>query len=207
MRPTTALSLALAAGGLLSTPAVACKGKSILYRDDFRKVAPGWDSQEWFSIGGGRAMMRPDVGKALTVMLHGATFDEADICADVVMARPANPAKPFAGVVFWADNYSNLYGLFVNLAGNAAIVRVQDRKWSLLVPWRRLEGMQTRPGGVNTLRVTLKGNSATAYVNDQTFVSFTGVRPQDGGMIGFHGESEQSQADTWMFANLKITEP
>jgi hypothetical protein len=205
MRPIATALLVVAC--LVSTPVLACKGNHILYRDDFSKVDPAWDRHDWFSIGSGRAKMTPEIGKALTVVLNGATFDQADICADVVMASPANPLKPFAGVVFWVQDYANLYGFVVSSAGTAAIVRAQDRKWQLPVAWRKVPGLQTRPGSVNTLRIILKGDSATTYVNDQTFVHITGQMPKDGGLIGFHGESEQNHADTWLFANLKITEP
>jgi hypothetical protein len=103
MRPIV-VALLLVASSAAATPALACKGKSILYRDDFSKVAPAWDRHSWFTIKSGRARMTPDIGKALTVVLNGATFDQADICADVVMADPANPNKPFAGVVFWVQD-------------------------------------------------------------------------------------------------------
>jgi hypothetical protein len=207
MRPIAAAAVLLCALSFASAPALACKGKHVLYHDDFRKVDPLWDKQEWFSIGSGRAKMTPDIGKALTVVLNGVTFDQADICADVVMADPADPQKPFAGVVFWVEDYANLYGFMISAAGTAAIIRIQDRKWVLPVRWRTVPGLQTRPGSVNTLRITINGNSATTYINEQTFVTFTGQSPKDGGYIGFHGESEQNRADTWAFGNLTITEP
>jgi hypothetical protein len=95
----------------------------------------------------------------------------------------------------------------VSAAGTAAIVRAQDRNWGLPVAWRKVPGLRTRPGAVNTLRIVVKGDKATTYVNDQTFVTITGQPPKDGGFMGFHGESEMNHADTWMFANVKITDP
>ena len=206
MRPIV-VAVLLVASSLAATPALACKGKSILYRDDFRKVDPAWDRHDWFSIGSGRAQMTPEIGKALTIVLNGATFDQADLCADIVMADPANPQKPFAGVVFWVQDYGNLYGFMVSAAGTAAIVRAQNRKWALPVAWRKVPGLRTRPGAVNTLRITINADNATTYINDQTFVTISGQPPKDGGLIGFHGESEANHADTWSFANLKITDP
>ena len=205
MRPIV-VAVLLVASSLAATPALACKGKSVLYRDDFRKVDPAWDRHNWFAIGSGRAQMTPDVGKALTVVLNGATFDQADLCADMAMADPANPQKPFAGLVFWVQDYGNLYGFMVSAAGTAAIVRAQSRKWAQAVPWRKVTNLRTRPGAVNTLRVTIEGDRATAYINDQTFVTITGQAPKDGGLIGFHGESEMNNTDTWIFSNLKITD-
>ena len=55
------------------------------------------------------------------------------------------------------------------------------------------------------LRLTLKGNSGVAYVNDEAFGAFTGQPPRDGGLIGFFGRSEPYVANIWTFAYLKIT--
>jgi hypothetical protein len=95
----------------------------------------------------------------------------------------------------------------VSPAGTAAIARAQERKWAFPVAWRNVPSLRTRPGARNTLRITIQGDKATAYINDQTFVTITGQAPKDGGYIGFYGESEKDHVDTWTFSNLKITDP
>jgi hypothetical protein len=140
-------------------------------------------------------------------VLNGATFDQADLCADVAMADSDNPLKSFVGVVFWVQDYGNLYGFMMTAAGTAAIARAQDRKWDFPATWRQVPNLRTRPGARNTLRITIRGDKATTYINDQTFVTITGRAPKNGGLIGFYGESEKTRANTWTFFNLEITDP
>jgi hypothetical protein len=67
MRPVVVAAF-LVASSLAATPVLACKGRTILYRDDFRKITPAWSqNNNSFSIGSGRAQMMPPIGTALIV--------------------------------------------------------------------------------------------------------------------------------------------
>src|SRR5258708_7152202 len=109
-------------------------------------------------------------------------------------------------MVFWAQDYGNYYGLFIEGAGGAAVIRLQNGKWLYPVSWRKADSVKNKPGDTNTIRVTLKGNTGVAYINDKQFAMFKGQPPANGSQFGLHGESEAERTNTWAFSNVKITD-
>lgn len=198
------LASAVVAVGLMSGPALACKGTSVLLEDNFRQVDAAWDQADWFSIGAGQAKITPDKGYGLTVFYNGTLFENADMCVDLTMPEIGNPDETIGGVVFWGDDYSNYYGLFVSGHGTAAILRYQNKRWLAPVRWRKVD-MKPQAGASNTLRVKMDGNTAQTFINDKPFALIKGAPKQGGSLIGFHAESESAKPDTWIYSNLKIT--
>lgn len=192
--------------GIAATPALACKGKNVLFEDSFKEADPAWASGEGFAIDFGAAKITVKPNGGLTSLYGGSLFEDADMCVDVTMPEANKPQYTAGGIVFWAQDYGNYYGLFIDAAGAAAVIRLQNGKWLYPVSWRKADSVKPKPGDVNMIRVTLKGNTGVAYINDKQFAMFKGAPPANGSQFGLHGESEADRSNTWSFSNVKITD-
>jgi hypothetical protein len=198
------IALIVLALGLASGPAFACKGKTVLLQADFRSVDPSWDAN--LGIGMGVAKIASNPGYISWPFYQGSFFTDADICVDVTIPTGAKPNSIAGGVVFWAADYQNFYAYLLANGGTMAIYRRQNGKFLTPVGWRKADGVNMADDAPNTLRITLNGKIATAYINDKPFVTLTTGQPPDGGsQIGLYGESEADKTNTWSFSNLKIT--
>ena len=114
------------------------------------------------------------------VLYGGATFREGDICVDYVMPQTKDPAV--VGMLFWAANYGNAFLFMVNTVGEAKIVRRQVAKdkvdTSTLTDWTAAPAVKKNPGATNQLRVVLKGNSASTFINERPDSPFTKHLPK-----------------------------
>jgi len=194
------------AAGLAATPALACKGKTVVFEDNFKDADPAWASGEGFAIDFGQAKIAVKPNGGLTSLYGGSLFADVDMCVDVTIPEAKQPTYTAGGIVFWAQDYGNYYGLFIDAAGDASVIRLQNGKWLYPVSWRKTDAVKPGAGQVNTLRVVLKGNTGTAYINDKQFTLFKGMPPANGSQFGLHGESEADRTNTWSFSNVKITD-
>ncbi len=102
------------------------------------------------------------------------------------------------GLVFGMTDFSNFYIFLVQGDGQAAIVRRQNNGWLVPVPNKAAPGFKA--GGANMLRVTWKGGSGAAYINDQLVFNFK-YQPFTNGKFGLYTEG----GNTYTFANIKLT--
>ncbi|MBE7220789.1 MAG: hypothetical protein INR64_20165, partial [Caulobacteraceae bacterium] len=100
----------------------------------------------------------------------------------------------------------NYYMFMITPSGYAEIARKLNGKWVSVIDWKADPDIKTAAGASNVLRVTLSGNTITAYVNDAKFASVKGQMPDGGGRIGMRAQSEENQVDTWKFSALKVTD-
>jgi hypothetical protein len=205
----------LVAMAFASAPAaLACKGRQVVFEDKFQEEDSAWDISESegaaVTIGGGKLEIKPKEGWSRMVLYGGATFREGDICVDYIMPETKEPAV--AGMLFWGASYGSLFAFFVNTVGEAKIVRRQIAKGtkkvdtSTLTNWTANPAVKKAPGATNQLRVVLKGNSASTFINDRPFKNFKGVGSY-GAQIGLFGWSEKSQPTAWQFISVVVTEP
>jgi hypothetical protein len=197
---------ALIAMSLASVPALACTGKEI-FVDDFTTAGRGWQKNTGVSIGGGKAVLTADPGKAKALIYGGDLFEDADICVELSVDKTRDPEGTVAGLVFWHDDWDNTGMFLISPSGRATILRYQKGKKLTPVSWEATELVNTKLGAVNKLRLTLKGRKQAAYINDKVFAELTMAPPAGGGKIGFESESEEDVANSWAFTKLKITEP
>jgi hypothetical protein len=213
----TVMSLRLATGVLLamaigSAPALACKGREVLFEDKFQEEDAAWDISQSegavVTIGGGRLEIKPKEGWSRMVLYGGASFREGDICVDFVMPATKDPAV--TGMLFWAANYGSLFGFWINTVGEAKILRRQISKdkvdTSTLVDWTATPAVKKGAGATNQLRVVLKGNAASTFINDRPFKNIKGIG-SFGAQIGLFGWSEQTQPTAWQFTSVVVTQP
>jgi hypothetical protein len=160
------------------------------------------------TIGGGKLEIKANKEWSRMVLYGGGTFREGDICVDYIMPQTKDPAV--AGMLFWGANYGSLYAFFVNTVGEAKILRRQIAKdkvdTSTIADWTAAPAVKKNPGATNQLRVVLKGNSASTFINDRPFKNFKGVGSY-GAQIGLFGWSEKSQPTPWQFTSVVVTEP
>ena len=161
-------------------------------------------NSDYFAVQRGDGVVEPS---HLNLCALHFLFDDADFCVTVqVPSQTGNGDQLAAGPVFWAQDYNNYYTFDITPGGSAAIVRRLKGKWVYVLDYRPAEGIKTKPGEKNVLRVTTRGNSVTTYINDVKFASVKAQVPDGGGQIGLHAESEQAHRDTWKFIGLKVTD-
>jgi hypothetical protein len=200
LRLVTAVLVALAAA---SSPALACKGASLMFTDDFKTEDPAWQPYgDWisFSISGGKAQLKSRPGSYALATYQGFFLDSADTCVDVIAPDVKDPATVCAGLMFGGVG-NDFYVFFVRPNGHGAVYRNQNGGWLTPVPDKVADGAKTGPGVSNTLRVTWKNLAAQLYVNDKPFAN-TKTLPISNGKFGLYAEPEAGVAQ---FANMKIT--
>ena len=198
LRTVTAVLVAIAA---TCGSALACKGPTLLFSDDFQTADPAWIL--WagsMSISGGSAQLTSNPGTYANIAYAGTFVDSGDACVDMVAATAKDPTSTIGGIMFGGTDDNNFYALVTRPDGQAAIIRQQNGGWLLPVPMRAAPAVKTG-AATNTLRVTWKGTDATAYINDQQFIAFK-IQPFKNGMIGLYAEPE---GNSYKFSNLKIT--
>jgi hypothetical protein len=208
----TRTGLALLAAGLMLTasPALACKGKNVIFSDDFRQVDDTWGSSgdgDAVTVENGKVKFKATASKNYKVLYGAAQFDDADMCVMVQIPNNSTAATSAgAGPIFWAQDYSNFYAVVLRTDGRVAVVRLVKGNWTYPVQFRQADKVNAHPGDKNIVRVTMSGNTVTVYVNDVKFASFKGLVPPGGGEIGLYSESEEGKRDTWKFVGLKVTD-
>jgi hypothetical protein len=186
----------------------ACTGK-VLLSDDFRQVDSSWGtdtSSDAVTVEDGKVKIKAAANAGYTILYSGLVFGDAQICVTAQVPRRSNKVGELAaGPVFWADDYSNFFAFNVAPDGTAAILRKVKGKYGPLIPYRKAEGINTKPGAKNVLRIVTSGATVTAYINGIKFGETRGQPPAGGGEVGLRAESEKSQRNTWKFLDFKVT--
>ena len=195
-----ALAVALA---LTAAPALACKGPNLQFSDDFKELDPAWSADGGsLSVSNGRMQMTSDKGYFGLGSYEGSFFPTGDFCVDVVASDVKDQTSIIAGIAFLEKDSSNMYVFAIRPDGAAMIIRRQNDGWLHPVPVKKFDGVKSGPNVVNTLRLTLKDGSATAYVNDKLFSTFK-VVAEPNGKLGLYVEAEGT---TYNFMKLRITD-
>ena len=182
------LASVLVAMAIGSAPALACKGREVLFEDKFQEEDAGWP--EGMTIANGRAEMKPEKGYVQWAFYTGAAFPEADICLDLIIPQYKEYAT--GGLLFWGGNNENWFALRITTSegGYAQVQRRQGKE----ISWLRWTGARrpasrAAPGSTNQLRVVVKGTNAQTFINDRPFAKFKGINLA-GGLIGLYAGSE-----------------
>jgi len=191
---------ALAAAVCFASPALACKGTNVLLEDTFEDDSTlGTDVSEFGAIADGTFKLTAKKGYFYHLFYRQDTYDKADICLTVALL---NGVEAGAGLLFNAAGGDDFYYFWVNPGGVAGIQRLQNKKWTKPVPSRKVQTDAKKPV---TLRLTLEGDHATAYVNDQKLANFKVKPAEGGGLIGIGANAGDNDV-TWGFSKLKVTD-
>jgi hypothetical protein len=194
----TGLAVAVA---LVATPALACKGRNVVFSDDFSREDSSWEAVIGdFAVSNGRAQVKSEPDKLALIGYNGETFDSGDACVDVISP---NVRGGVIGGFMFALTQGSVYAVVVAAAeGTAGVLRFNKEKWGWAVSARKVDSIKPQVTAPNTVRLTWKGSAATAYVNDKQFANFT-VQPVKNALFGLFA---LTNGETMQFDNLKITD-
>jgi hypothetical protein len=188
-RTSKVLAGAVVALAFTAGPALACKGKNVLFEDTFAKVNPAWELWDQTKVQNGAMQITAAAGHIAPIFYKGEAFDKADICVDAIVPNVSDPKNQgLSSLLFEGQAYDDFYAFYVSP-----------------VPYRKVDGIVTQAGGKNTLRITLNGAHATAYVNDNKVVDFLINASEGGGLVGLDVDGGQAPV-TWSFKNFKVTD-
>jgi hypothetical protein len=186
--------------------AAGCTGAE-QYTDDFTDVG-SWSVFDGVTIDRGKMIFKEPPGKVDSMVNTGFLVGDADICFDVSLLSPIGDlTEAYAAVIFWQIDWNNLYELDIGPNGQAAIFRFQNGKSLRPVDWTAADSLKAGLDIVNSVRLSLKGNSISVYFNDKLFKKITGLQPKDGGALGFGAAAEDKQANSVAFSKLRVTDP
>jgi hypothetical protein len=188
--------------------ALACKGSTVLYEDNFQTFDPTWGiSSENIYVENGALIISPSADRIWSALNQTNVYTDMDFCVTYTMVQGANVNNSFGGVVFWGYDTQNYYTLDLTNDGYLQVSRKVGNRWLSPVSWRQSATIKAGLGQPNLIRVVTKGNNATIYINDQEAVSFTGQPPEGGGVIGLTGTSAADDRGVFRYQGLKITLP
>ena len=165
------LAWALVATVFATSPGLACKGKKVLFEDSFAEEDPGWTVSDRAKVQGGKMVLTAPAGRISTVLYKADVYDQADICVDLKVADPKEAS--IGGIMFAVEDTNNFYTFWISpMAQTAGVIRMSKGKWLDPVSARKFDGVNNQAGASNTIRLTLNGPRATAYVNDKKFIDF-----------------------------------
>ncbi|WP_406857915.1 hypothetical protein ABEG18_09970 [Alsobacter sp. KACC 23698] len=205
MRGLAASTLLAMSVGLAAGPALACKGK-LIFSDNFREVDSSWryDGDPSVSVEDGKVKVKPSANETRNLLYRGVSLDEAEIC--VTLKTSSDAPEAGAGILFWAQDDSNLYRAIISSAGTARISKLYKDKLSAVVDWTKFPAIKQGLGATNTLGLVTRGNSATFFINGEKFATVKGAQPEDGWKVGLYAYSEPTKVDKWKFSDVKVTE-
>jgi hypothetical protein len=206
-----AFGLAVAAALSATAPAFACKGKNVLFRDNFAATDPGWGlyDKNAVKIGAGSLKLAPQPKHYAFIYYRGDAYQQADACVDVTVGAGSGVPDGDAGLVFAFEDYVGFYYFWISPKnGTAGVLQWSDAAGKYLVPMapQKVQGLGTRVGDKNTLRVAIDGTRATAYLNDRLIVQLTIKAPKEGGFFGLGAARVDDAPATWTFGNFTITD-
>jgi GYF domain 2 len=194
------------AGGGGARPAVAsgaCSGQ-IEISDDFSET----EADQTQAFESGKLKFKAMEGKFDFFTYKKALSGDADICVIVQIPHKFNNASnTFGGVIFGgASDGGDFNAFLVSPTGNGSMLRLKGKNLDLPVEWHRANGLDPSPGAKNRVRISVKGGTATFYVNDTQFATFNGPLPNGAGKLGVIVKSEPGKRDAWKFINFKATD-
>ncbi len=208
---TGALAGAIFAVAVAASPALACKGATVLLQDDFTELDPAWDKVFGdFDVSGGKMVGKTEPGKIGLLVYGGSFFPGADACVDITAPTVRNPSAIQAGLGFWAGDSS--YFMAIRPDGTAAVHRLTSDGWLHPVPSRKFDGIKSGPNAVNSLRVVWnapppRGSTAAPdptvqfFINERPFIKFKAI-PNSNRQLELYVESEGA---AYQFSKLVVT--
>jgi hypothetical protein len=202
------------AAALVSVMAVVFLGVTaglagkVLFEDKFATLDPAWGvGSPPMHIRDGKFVITPDKNTTQTVLNQAKVFPN-DLEASCAMTFVKVPAPTWgSGLVFWAKDYTAYYALLINAQGWVAVQRHVADRYLLPVAWRQSDAIKQGEGAENRLKVVVKGDQATIFINGKEVVAFTGQPPGGGSLIGFKVASGPKEENSVAFTNLQVVQP
>lgn len=185
--------------------AAACEGSKVLFQDSFDDNLCNWPCSNRGKIENGKFIIQPKEGAfTFSSILPGYFFDDADMCLKFRFAKIPPGARLSAGLLFWAQDYNNNYGIRLYSSGRLSIYREKDGKYNYLKAFPDTPAINKGEGGENLIRVKTVGNLVTVYVNGTEMHKFRAQRPGKETKIGVWVAGEKG-INVVEFDEVKIT--
>ena len=196
--------------GLVSSARAACEGQAgtTIFDDNFADDAGGWDLTTW-------KMQPPVIVGGLTSQFTSnstlnTTFNatDGDYCSEVKL--PASPAKDnsaSAGLLFLATDYNNLFLAMISSNGSTNLYKRVTGNYSTIYTAQDTIAVNTTPGAVNVIRVTVKEGKITLFVNGKQLKVVRAQIPAGPLRFGMYAQVDkaiQSEVDV-DFTSYKVT--
>ena len=208
-------------------PAMACKGPTTIFQDDFKTANTDWHGTMAVVNGHAEVTATPfyDGGTFVNSTFGGAFYggkhiDSGDACVDMVGPQVADPTMAAAGIMFGFTDIDSFWVFFAREDGQAAVFHLLPFEQNggaeaTLIPIAYQPSAALKHGGsvTNTLRVSWNGKNGATYINDQPFWPFAIPHPFQNTFVGFYvgpgfppTYSPQTAVPiSYQFSNLKIT--
>jgi hypothetical protein len=206
----------LAGAALLATiisasPALAQCNSFQTFSPDFQTTDPAWDMTPAgaFASSGGQAKLTAPPNSVAIALYDGQFFDCGDYTVNTLAPAAAPGASPstIGGLMFGLNASTGDFYAFVVFGNQAAVIRHQNGGFLTPVQPRPAPTLNTSANASNKLRVTWKGTSAAAYINDQPFITFNLAQAFQNTQIGLWIENDGSAPITYTFSNMVVTNP
>jgi len=197
------LTSALVTAAFVSSQAVACKGKNVLFEDNFVAPNPAWSQN--LTIDSGTAKITAEKNEIRIELYRGVAFANAAICVDVTLPEAEDPSQTWGGLVFWSPDSGDYYLFSLSADGWVDVTHERDDRKSTTVEEREVDGIDASAGSKHTLEVRLDGTNASVLVDDIPVATFKGDPPMGKSFIGLASDSKDEQI-TWVFSRLRVTD-
>ncbi len=198
------LAAAGGGGGGAMAAESGCSSSNVLISDDFSETSP----DQTLLPEGGKLKFKALAGKFDFFTYQKVLSGDADICVTAQIPHKFNdPSDTFAGVMFAGNEAGDFDAFLISPTGNGSMMRLANKNVDLPISWHRANGLNPAPGAKNKLRISVRGNTATFYVNNEQFAVYNGPLPIGAGKLGVIVKSEPARRDSWTFANFRATGP
>jgi hypothetical protein len=186
------------------SPAVACRGGTVLLKDEFAKSNSAWSKPSgWdvtFTIAGGKLQAKAPPQKWGMVTYGPSFFPEADVCVDMALPAVSDPKNKWAGLLF--EGADGNYVAAINFDRTVVVYKVNSDGWFEAYPKTEARLVKGGANALNRIRLAWKAEPIVSfYLNNQLFDTFD-ARTNRNRRIGF---GFQTGGDTVEFRNLLVT--
>ena len=191
--------------GLATTTVVAaCPGQTgkVIFSDNFSDDSGGWDTNANAAFVSNALQMTLDAN-SVGLALHNLTFSasEGDYCAEFVF--PSSPPdaknKDSVGLEVAASDYNSFFLFLADTSGVARIYRKVNGTWSQIGADAKVDVIKTDPGSANSLRVVVKDQKFTFFINGKQVKVLRGQVAANQNRFGLFVESENAPSNPRVF--------
>ena len=191
-------------GLAMTTVAAACPGQTgkVIFSDNFSDDSGGWDANANTAVVPNALQMTAD-SNTVGVVIHNLTFNatEGDYCAEFVF--PSSPPdaknKDSVGLEVAASDYNNFFLFLADTSGVARIYRKVNGTWSQIGADAKVDMIKTDPGSTNSLRVVVKDQKFTFFINGKQAKVLRGQVAANQNRFGLFVESENAPSNPRVF--------
>jgi hypothetical protein len=175
----------------------ACEGQKgkVIFEDNFADDSGGWElSPPSVTIKPPAMLLALDqkIGSTATQNLTFHATD-GDFCIDVILPKPTSQDNTMSvGLEFWATDYNNLMLLQVSTVGTFNLYSHTNGAWQVIFSIPSGPAFKAEPGAVNSIRVVVKAEKLTTYLNNSQMKVIRAQMPEGNLRFGVYGQFDKN---------------